>query len=41
MIFWFYILVSDLPEMCLEEPDLDMRKFILEEVDMIDYFFES
>ena len=41
MSFWFYILVSDLPERALEEVDLDMGKFILEEVNMIDYFSEG
>ena len=41
MSFWFYILVSDVPEMALEEIDFDMGKFILEEVNMIDYFSEG
>jgi hypothetical protein len=41
MSFGFYILVSDIPEMALEEVDLDMGKFTLEEADMVDYFSEG
>lgn len=41
MSFGFSILVSDIPEMALEEVDLDMVKFALDEVDMIDYFSEG
>jgi hypothetical protein len=41
MSFWFYILVSDVPEMAREEIDFDMGKFILEKVDMVDYFSEG